>query len=191
MPSTTAKWSTPLPVQMVSVLMSACTAPVSYTHLTLSAKNQSFAAGSFGTGPTASSAFTMNGVEVGGSYSVNGFGFVANFQQGNGLGLLSDGDQGNVRNTHSFVQGTYQLTAKDKIGLSWGRSENGSRPTAGVLLSGTTADVKSNTNTTVGLYHSLTPAITLVGEIGNTTSQSFAGTNAKQDSVAAGAIFFF
>ena len=151
------------------------------------AKNQSFAAA--GSAP----AFTMSGVELGGSYSVNGFGLVANLQRGNGLGILSDGDQGSIRSTHSFVQATYQLTPKDKIGLGWGRSQNDSQPLAvGYNVSTTAAlNLKSNTNTTLGLYHSLTSGITLVGEVGTTTSQAFGGNNAKQDSVAAGAIFFF
>lgn len=156
-----------------------------------SAKNQSFAAN------TNAPAFTMNGVELGGSYTADGLGLIANFQQGNGLGILSDGDQGNVRSQHRFVQGTYQVTGKTKLGLGWGRSQNNSQPSAspvGAAYSGNTGtatDLKSNTNTTLGLYHSLTPSLTLVGELGNTTSQSFGGASAKQNSIAAGAIFFF
>lgn len=154
----------------------------------LSAKTQRFTAGGFG---PASPAFTMNGVEVGGSFTSGPFGLVANFQDGKGLGILSDGDQGDVKSQHSFVQATYMIAPKTKLGLGWGKSENKDRPGVGILNTGTTSDLKSNENITGAIYYNITPQVTLVGEIGQTKSKAFNGATAKQNSYAFGAIFFF
>ena len=141
-------------------------------------KNQSFKA------VGASPAFSMSGTEVGGSFSAGGFGLVANLQSGKGLGVLSDGDQGGVKTDHSFVQGTYKVAAKTKLGLGYGKSENKSN-------TGAANNLKSNENTTLAVYHNITPQVTLVGEVGETKSKAFNGKEAKQSSVAFGAIFFF
>jgi len=143
----------------------------------VASKNQSFKA------VGASPAFTMNGTEVGGSYSAGGFGLVGNFQSGKGLGILSDGDQGGVKSEHSFVQGTYMVAPKTKLGLGYGKSENKTNGVGNAL--------KSNENTTAAVYYNITPQVTLVGEAGNTKSKGFNGASAKQSSVAFGAIFFF
>lgn len=129
-------------------------------------------------------AYSMNGTEIGGSYNAGGFGLVANFQDGNGLGILSDGGEGDVKTKHSFVQGTYMVGPKTKVGLGYGKSENQRNV-------GAANNVKSNENTTAALYYNLTPQVTLVGEVGETKSKAFNGANAKQSSVAFGAIFFF
>lgn len=126
--------------------------------------------------------FTMNAAEVGGSLNLGAFGLVGNYQQGKGLGILTDGDQGNVKGKNYFVQGTFQLTPAVKVGLGNGRSRN---------ETGAAASLRHNENTTAGLYYSLTKSVTLVGEIGQTKSKSFGGATAKQNSVSAGAIFFF
>jgi predicted porin len=152
----------------------------------VTAKSQSFASGGVG-----SPAFNMNGTEIGGSFSSGGFGLVANYQEGKGLGILSDGDQGNIKSQHTFVQGTYQVNAKTKLGLGWGKSENKDRPTAGILNTGTASDLKSNENVTGAVYYNITPQVTLVGELGETKSKAFNGATAKQNSIAFGAIFFF
>jgi predicted porin len=150
----------------------------------VAAKSQSFGAG---TAP----GFTMSGAEVGGSFSSGGFGLVLNYQDGKGLGILSDGDQGSIKSQHTFVQGTYQVNSKTKLGLGWGKSENKDRPGVSVLNTGTASDLKSNENVTAAVYYNITPQVTLVGELGETKSRAFNGNTAKQSSVAFGAIFFF
>jgi len=127
--------------------------------------------------------FSMNATEVGGTYSMGGLGLVANYQDGKGLGILSDGDQGDVKTQHTFVQATYKVAPATKLGLGWGKSEN--KDNKG------TAAVKSNENLTAAVYHNITPQVTLVGEVGEGKSKAYNGLNAKQTSVSFGAIFFF
>ena len=126
--------------------------------------------------------FTTNAVEVGGSATFGAFGLVANYQEGKGIGILSDGDQGSVKGKNYVVQGTYQVTDRVKVGLGNGRSRNDT---------GTGAGLRSNENTTAGVYFNLTKGLTLVGEVGQTKSKAFNGNTAKQNSVALGGIFFF
>ena len=126
--------------------------------------------------------FTMNGAEVGGSLSLDGFGLVANVQSGKGLGVLSDGDSGPRKQTNVFVQGTFQATPKLKLGLNWGESR---------LRDGAGTDLRSNSNITAGLYFGLTRSLTLTGELSRTESRDVAGETARLNGVAAGAILFF
>jgi predicted porin len=144
----------------------------------LATKNQQFAKG------TAPAGFSMSATEVGASTSLGGLNLVANFQSGKGLGVLSDGDQGDVKTQHTFVQGTYTVAPKTRVGLGYGKSENDTNI-------GAANNLKSNENTTFGLYYNITPQVTLVGEVGETTSKAFNGAQAKQKSIAFGGIFFF
>jgi predicted porin len=131
--------------------------------------------------------YRMNASEVGASMNSGPYGFVANYQSGNGLGLLADGDQGDIKSTNSFVQATYKATAKLKLGLGVGKGGNDKAPT----YAGSVVNLRSNQNTTAAAYYSLTPSLTVVGELGNTTSKGFDGQEAKQNSIAVGGIFFF
>lgn len=142
----------------------------------LAAKNQKFEANG------ANTAFTMSAVEVGGSANFGPLGVVANYQTGKGIGVLTDGDNGNVKGKNALVQGTFQATDRVKLGLGYGRSRNDS---------GVGNGLRTNENTTGGVYFGLTKSITLVGEIGQTKSKAFNGASAKQNSVAVGGIFFF
>jgi len=128
--------------------------------------------------------FTMNGWEAGASYQQGAFGMLANYQGGKGLGVLSDADQGNVRSKHWLLQATFKTSEKLKLGLGYGISRN-EENTAG------TNGLKSNANLTAGAYYALTGAITLVGEVGQTRSKSFAGGEAKMKGAAFGGILFF
>jgi len=129
-------------------------------------------------------AYNMNASEVGASVGVGPFGLLANVQSGNGIGILADGDQGDVKGVNTFVQATYKATNKLKLGVGVGKSKNDKN-----LLTAT--NVQSNQNTSAGAYYNLTPSFTLVGEAGNTTSKSFGGAEAKQTSYSVGGIFFF
>lgn len=137
--------------------------------------------------------YRMNASEVGGSISSGPFGLVANYQTGTGVGLLADGDQGNVKSTNTFVQATYKATSKLKLGVGVGKGTNDSTP-YGANAAATASEAKnlrSNQNTTVAAYYSVTSNFTAVGELGNTTSKGFDGKEGKQNSIAVGGIFFF
>lgn len=142
----------------------------------LGVKHQKFE----GTGGAAS--FTMNGAEVGTSISLGALGLAANVQSGKGLGVLSDGDSGNRKQTNVLLQATWQATPKTKLGLNWGQSR---------LKDGTAGDLRSNTNVTAGLYYGLTKSLTLVTELSRTTSKPVVGDSARMNGMALGGIVFF
>lgn len=135
-------------------------------------------------GPTNIQDFTMRGAEVGGSYAIGAFGLLANVQVGKGLGILSDGDQGEVDSINYLVQATYKVTGKTKLGLNYGQSRNRDN----LAVNGT---LKSNSNVTAGVYYSLTPSITLSGELSQTRSKGFDSSNAHMNGASIGGIFFF
>jgi predicted porin len=130
----------------------------------------------------ANTGFKMNGAEVGASVSLGALGLAANVQSGKGLGVLSDGDSGNRKQTNVLLQATWQATSKAKLGLNWGESK---------LKDGAATDLRSNTNVTAGLYYGLTKSVTLVGEVSRTTSKPVAGADARMNGVALGGIVFF
>ena len=134
--------------------------------------------------------FSMNALEIGGSLALGGLGLVANYQAGTGLGLLADGDQGNIKGKNTFVQATYQVSDRVKVGLGVGKSENDSDPGISASLPAG-GNLQSNENTTAAVYFNLTKSLTLVGEVGQTKSKAFNGADAKQNSYSFGAIFFF
>ncbi|HVC16204.1 MAG TPA: porin, partial [Rhodanobacter sp.] len=68
--------------------------------------------------------FTMTAGEIGASFTAGKFSLLGNVQSGRGIGILTDGDQGNAKATNYLLQGTYQLTDKLKLGLSGGLSRN-------------------------------------------------------------------
>jgi predicted porin len=127
---------------------------------------------------------TMRAIEAGVLYQSGPAGVLFNVQRGTGLGILSDADQGRVRSTHVLVQGTYKVSDKLKLGLSYGHSENSDDAVG-------TGGLKSNANVTLGAYYALNSAITLVAEGGQTRSKAFAGPRDKMNGVALGGIIFF
>lgn len=130
----------------------------------------------------ATPSFETQGYEVGGSYTIAGLNLLANFQGGDALGILADGDSGDVEQTNFLLQGTYNVTPAAKVGLSYGESK---------LDDGAGTGLEKNSNLTAGVYYSLTPALTLVGEISQTESEAFNGNKAKLKGYSLGAFLFF
>jgi predicted porin len=128
--------------------------------------------------------FGMWGVEFGGSWEQGPWGATGNAQFGKGLGILSDGDEGDVKGKNFFLQGTYKLTEPLKLGVSYGYSSNDDN-TVG------TGGLKSNSNLTLGAYWKLNNYITLVGEIGTTRSKGFNSSSARLNGGSFGGIIFF
>lgn len=128
--------------------------------------------------------FTMTGVELGASLTAGRFGLLANVQAGKGLGILADGDQGDVKSTNALAQGTFGITDKVKFGLSYGISRNRDD------LPGT-GGLKSNANLTAGMYWTLTPSVTLAAELGQTRSRDFDDGRARMNGGSIGGIIFF
>jgi predicted porin len=136
-----------------------------------------------GSGATPAS-FTMAAQEVGASYTFDGFSVLGNVQTGRGIGILTDGDQGNLRGINYLLQGTYALTGKLKLGLSDGVSRNRDNRASA-------ADFKSNNNITAGAYYALTKSVTLSLEFGQTRSKDYAGHTARMNGGSLGGIVFF
>jgi predicted porin len=126
----------------------------------------------------------MHGLELGASFQLGAAGLLVNAQQGKGLGILSDADQGDTKSKNYLVQGTFKAADALKLGLSYGRSAN-DEATAG------SAGLKSNANLTAGAYYALNSVVTLVAEVGQTRSKSFAGATARMNGASAGGIIFF
>jgi predicted porin len=143
------------------------------------AKGQRFRAVSDGTPD-----LSMRGIEAGASLQAGPAGFLVNVQRGTALGILSDADQGDVRTTHYLAQATYKVTDALKLGIGYGRSRNGDAAPG-------TGGLESNENLTLGAYYALNSAITLVGEVGQTRSEAFAGVKGRMNGVSVGGIIFF
>jgi predicted porin len=126
--------------------------------------------------------------EIGASINAGPFGFLANVQSGKGIGILSDGDQGDEKGLNYLVQGTYKLTEKLKFGLNYGLSKN---QDDSVYNDAYNSSFKSNSNLTGGLYYQITKSVTLAGELGETRSKDFLGNTAKQFGGSVGGIIFF
>lgn len=127
-------------------------------------------------------------MEAGASFTAGGFGALLNIQSGDGIGILSDGDEGDVKGLNYLIQGTYKFTDKAKIGLSYGLSKNQDDKLYNDLYN---ASFKSNENLTVGLYYALTSSITLAAEVGETRSKDYLSNEAKQYGGSFGGIIFF
>ena len=99
---------------------------------------------------------------------------------------LRDGfdNAGNRRDSKDYyVQGTYVLPIKTKLGLSYGRSK----------LDGTTADAFNgyrNSMWTGGAYHPLTKNMNLVAEYSDVKTE-IDELDGKSKTVSLGAILFF
>ena len=132
--------------------------------------------------PGAGDAFRMRGLEAGVSLDLGAFGLLANVQGGKGIGVLSDGDSGNVKQTNWLLQGTFKVTPALKLGLGYGESK---------LKDGSGPALRRNANLTGGAYYQLTPAVTLVGELARTESRAFSGAKARQNGASVGGIVFF
>jgi hypothetical protein len=141
----------------------------------------------------------ISGFEVGGTFNLGALALTGNYFTGSGLGttLIGFGGAdaaGGERDSDGYlVQATYKV-GNTKFGINYGAS----------TLDATTADRTGNgvmldeTNQLVlGVYHSLTPSLTLAAEY-ITTEQSYQlgtaaqrATTGEANTIAVGAILFF
>ena len=116
-------------------------------------------------------------------YTGEGVGQVVMFQQSHALtGEKRDSDGG-------YVQATYVLPTKTKIGLAYGKS---SLDLASVeTAAGSPLVVKHNKRFTVGAYHPLTKHLNLVAEWNDMETEAHGGLKNENSSISTGAILFF
>ena len=131
--------------------------------------------------------------DIGATVNAGGFGLTGYYYTGEGTGttfLLSDAFSADFKKRDvdgGYVQATYVLPTKTKIGASYGVSNldrAGTDSAASDL-------VKSNERYTVGLYHPLTKSVNLVAEYNSTESEAQSGVTGKAKGVSLGGILFF
>ncbi len=137
--------------------------------------------------------FTASAADIGATISAGNAGLTAYYYTGEGVGsttLFANGystQYGKRDSDGGYVQATYVLPTKTKLGVAYGRSNldraNG-EPAANSLM-------KSNDRLTVGLYHPLTKHLNLVAEYNDMETKSQLSDKNSSSSGSLGAILFF
>jgi len=133
--------------------------------------------------------------DIGANVNVAGIGLTGYYYAGEGTGttfMFQDGYQtaangGKKRDVDGgYVQATYVLPTKTKVGVSWGESnvDKVGAESVGNLI-------KTNEMWTVGVYHPLTKHLNLVAEYNDVKSENQTGAEGKTKSGSLGAILFF
>ena len=139
--------------------------------------------------------------DIGANVNMAGFGLTGYYYNGRGIGTTGqmwDGyaTNGNSRDSDGgYVQATYALPTKTKVGVSWGVSNldlaNGETSTRANAALSSGALVKSNEMWTIGAYHPLTKHLNIVAEYSNLKSENQSGQENKNNTGSLGAILFF
>jgi hypothetical protein len=128
--------------------------------------------------------------EIGGKVAASGFELVGYYYDGknvdSGIGTAQATGSTTIYdrdNNGGYVQATYVMPFKTKLGVSYGLSEIDKRSTE-------VSDAKRKA-TIVGAYHPLTKHLNLVAEYNHLDVDAHAGTNGKAKTASLGAILFF
>jgi hypothetical protein len=130
--------------------------------------------------------------DIGANLNAAGFGLTGYYYAGQGIGTtaqMMDGysTAGKARDSDGgYVQATYILPIKTKLGASWGISnlDKASGEAASNL-------VKENEMWTIGAYHPLTKSLNLVAEYSHVKSSNHNNAENKTNNGSLGAILFF
>jgi predicted porin len=135
--------------------------------------------------------YTANVFDIGATVNYAGFGLTGYYYNGEGVGTTLVGNSAHDSNGKKrdsdggYVQLTYVLPVKTKLGVAWGQSN----------LDKTDADsdtlLKTNERWTLGAYHPLTKHLNLVAEYNHITSENHVGAENKSYTGSLGAILFF
>ena len=134
---------------------------------------------------------TVSVGDIGVNLNAQGFGLTGYYYTGSGAGTTVLGGTGYSEtlgkrdSDGGYVQLTYVLPTKTKLGIAYGESN---LDKAGAADTGI---VQSNERYTVGAYHPLTKHLNIVAEYNNLRSQGYTSNTAEQDTYSAGAILFF
>jgi predicted porin len=131
--------------------------------------------------------------DIGATVNAGGFGLTGYYYAGTAIGTTGqfmggvEATTGNSRESDGgYVQATYALPTKTKVGISWGQS-NLDRATG----EGASSKIKSNEMWTGGIYHPITKHLNLVAEYSRVQSESHLGVENKNNIGSLGAILFF
>jgi len=137
---------------------------------------------------------TIWGADIGAHIDVAGLGLTGYYYGGEGLGATFFGTDGMTAagvkrdSDGGYVQATYVLPFKTKIGAAWGISN---LDRAGADLSTAQDLVKDQERWTIGAYHPLTKHLNLVAEYSDIKLQAQGGNKNEYSNISAGAILFF
>jgi len=130
--------------------------------------------------------------DIGANVNVAGFGLTGYYYAGSGVGttvMLRDGYATPTKQRDSnggYLQATYILPTKTKVGISWGESnlDQAAGETASNL-------VKTNEQWTAGIYHPITKHLNLVAEYDWVKATSQTDKDGISQTGSLGAILFF
>jgi len=137
----------------------------------------------------------ISAYDIGATASMAGFGLTGYYYDGRGngstaLGLSGLNTSGAKRDGDGgYIQATYILPTKTKIGISYG--ESNLDLANGETVANVTTLIKKNERYTVGVYHPLTKHLNLVAEYNDTKGQAHNGNRNEYSSASLGAILFF
>jgi len=135
--------------------------------------------------------YTASVFDIGANVNVAGFGLTGYYYDGRGVGTTLVGSNaisanGQRRDSNGgYVQLTYVLPVKTKLGAAWGTSR------LDMAGDDATTLLKDNERWTVGAYHPLTKHLNLVAEYNHITAENHAGAENKSYTGSLGAILFF
>ncbi len=136
--------------------------------------------------------YTATVADIGANVNAGNVGVTGYYYKGEGAGttfFLANGystTHGKRDSDGGYLQATYVLPTKTKLGLAYGRS-NLDKASG----EGNTALVDSNERKTVGLYHPLTKHLNLVAEWNQIESRAHDGKRGENTTGSLGAILFF
>jgi len=142
-------------------------------------------------GVTDAGDFKSRAFDIGGKYTFGPAAVMAYWYTGKGVGttglfVLSDDGAGNERDSDGFIaQATYTI-GDTKLGVNYGESN---------LDKATSADapnlLKKNSKYTLGVYHSLTPNLTLLAEFSDVKTEAHNNAENKSSNFNVGAYLSF
>jgi len=137
----------------------------------------------------------ISAYDIGVTANVAGFGLTAYAYDGRGngstaLGLSALTTAGKRRDGNGgYVQATYVLPTKTKIGLAYGESNLDRASGESAASAGTLID--QNKRYTIGAYHPLTKHLNLVAEYNDMKGEAHNGNKNEYSTASLGAILFF
>jgi len=141
---------------------------------------------------TAGASYTASVADLGANVNAGGLGLTGYYYTGEGVGttvfgnLAFDATSLNKRDSDGgYLQATYVLPTKTKVGLAYGASNLDRAATAD------TAIISKNERITLGLYHPLTKHLNLVAEYNDIESRVHTGAKGESQTGSLGAILFF
>jgi len=132
--------------------------------------------------------------DIGANVNFGNIGLTGYYYSGEGVGttamfLQSRDSAGSKRDSDGgYVQATYVLPTKTKIGLAYGKSN---LDLTSAETSSSSAVVAHNKRYTVGAYHPLTKHLNLVAEWSDIESEAHNGAKNENMTISTGAILFF